>query len=137
MTITVTEYVDDVNIRESAARRLIARNLKIVTGTIVWAASACGGSAGDSFDYSDYGDNYLWMGFSPRPGGGTVASNSESGYVPEYDPVNKLIYLFRSGGDGKPLELCGNTDEPGPNSGLTVQFILLVVDSPNSGVGLS
>lgn len=131
MTITVTEYVDDAYTRESAVRRLIAKNLKMITGTIVYAASGSGGSAGDSFDYTDYGDRFLYMGLTPRTYG-TLSSSAEAVYFPVYDPSAKKIYLFKGGGNARPFEL---VTQNAPLGELTIQFVLFVMDGPSTGIG--
>lgn len=133
------------SVQESLARRVIAKNLKIVTGCITWAASGFGGSAGDVFQYKMFGDRFLWMGFTPRLGK-TAASHAEAGYIPIYDPTvgGGTIYMVGSncegstvgteGGEGQGLCLVGLGK---PFAQYTCGFCLLVCENTaGSGVGV-
>jgi len=138
MTLTVAEYVDDTYAIESMARRLIAKDLKIVTGTLTWSASSNPGSAGAAFDYSTYGTRFLWMGFNPRPlKTPTAAAQTVIPYL-IYDPVAKKIYLAECAGDGEWLQLAAKNEHPTATETLVVGFVLLVYEggaSAGAGVG--
>lgn len=131
---TITEYVDNTYMGESMARRLIAKDLKIVTGTIVVAASSYV-STGEAFDYTNYGSRFLWMGLTPladaAPSGS--AGGDEIGYVAHYDPTNKKVYIMVCAGDGKKLEGIN----PLSNHAITIQFCLLVFEGgATAGTGI-
>lgn len=132
---TITEYVDNTYMNESTVRRLVAKDLKIVSGTIVIAASSYT-STGESFDYTNYGSRFLWCGLTPRadaaPSGS--AGGDEIGYVATYDPVNKKVYVMVCAGDGKKLEGIN----PLSNHEITLQYTLFVFEggaSAGTGIG--
>lgn len=139
MTMTAVEYVDDTYPSESEARRLIAKNLKIVTGTLTWSASSVGGGSGDSFDYTTYGSRFLWMGFTPRMMKAATAGGAENLVItPMYDPVLKKIYFYQGGGNAAAFETVTASSHPTATETLVVQFILLVFEggaTAGTGVG--
>lgn len=136
MSIVTRLYVDASYANESMARRLIAKDLKIVTGTIVIAASSYDVS-GEDFDYALYGNSYLWMGLSilPQEVAGAAASGDEIAYGVLYDPVNKKVHLTVGGGDTKLSEI----PDGGDNQEVTIQFVLFIFEggalSGTTGMG--
>lgn len=134
MSITVTEYVDNTYMGESMARRLIAKDLKIVSGTIVVAASSYDVS-GEDFDYADYGSRFLWMGLSVRPQevAGAAASGDNIAYGAVYDPVGKKVHLTVCGGDSALAEIPNGAD----NQAVTIEFVLFVFEGgATAGTGI-
>ncbi len=135
MSIAVTEYVDNTHLGESMARRLIAKDLKIVSGTIVIAASSYDVS-GEDFDYATYGSRFLWMGLSPRPQevAGPAASGDNIAYGAVYDPVGKKVHLTVGGGNAALAEIPNGAD----NEAVTINFTLFVFEggaSAGTGIG--
>lgn len=124
-------------IQETYARRLISRNLKIISGTMTWAASSLPGCAGESFDYEKYGDRFLWMGFSPRV---TVVNANSQCYMPLYDPSTRKIHIIGSPGSttglGTPLAMIDADRYPAAAATFTTGFCLLMTESAaGSGIG--
>lgn len=137
MSVTVVEYVDDTYAIESSARRLIAKNLKIVTGTMTWSASSVGGSAGDSFDYTTYGSRFLWLGMTPKLMKTPTATAQNLGLMPVYDPTNKKIFFLQGSGNAAALEVVAQDTHPTASETLVVQFCLLVYEGgATAGTGL-
>ena len=139
-TGTSAQKVQTQQIQETLTRRLISRNLKIITGTIAFAASGMAGSAGHRFDYELYGDRFLWLGMTPRPAGDvTLADRAAVGFLPLYNPTTRKIFLTGGGSstarEGSPMPLL--IKEKYPDDSLsTIQFCLMVTESlAGSGVG--
>lgn len=128
-------------VQETYARRLIAKNLKIVTGTLVWSASTVPGSAGQTLDYRLWGDRFLWIGLTQRPLKTPTASGAElmlAGLC--YDPVARKIYVASNvnGAATDTLKAITKNNEPGANKKACIGFCLLVADSgaTSAGVGI-
>lgn len=135
MSISISEYVDDTYAIESIARRLIAKDLKIVSGTITIAASSYDVS-GEDFDYTAFGSRYLWMGLSVRPQevAGAAASGDNIAYGANYDPVNMKVHLTVGGGNGALSEIPDGAD----NQEVIINFVLFVYEGgalAGTGIG--
>lgn len=129
------QQVQTQRIQETLARRLIARNLKIITGTMTWAASGLPGSAGEVFDYQQYGDRFLWMGFTPRVA--PTAANMTC-FLPMYNPSTRRIYMAGSPGStvGTGRALVVLDKNVFASYAYTTGFCLLVTESmAGSGIG--